>query len=495
MPEATRLEADIPGGEGRVALLRALGRALAESGEQLAALRTYLKLLDAETQPDRTQSIDAACMVTRSRWAAARIAKVFAAGTAQQPALDRLVAERLRDERLREFIAAFAAHPLAQEARLRLAGRVSGLEAEQLLRDVAETAPPAQVAEVDRAAGRPLAPGQAAGSRRLLLPAAGRPVGRRELPRRPQRAAGGAEACRGLPPDDPLRLAIDLPGWPRGKVKVTSSNQAPGVMQRWGVPVLVDERFDEPLVCEADPANRKLLVFGANGDLRWQLESPETQNFQFMHMQYGYAQVWRRGHLLVAWLGGKICAFDVISDPPKRLWQCDSTRPLPPQLAGNALMFMRPRGMPGGQAAGPTRCRSCSTASGVYFLYDGEVRALDGRQRQAAVETRRSAGRSNLLWATAGCCWLPRAGRRGDRPGGRRRPRAGPAARCRPPPGRLATLGRQLVVGCETGQSYEVSLVDPWLQNTPWRRQFPKGGPGPRRGKRRAGGHGCRRAT
>jgi outer membrane protein assembly factor BamB len=474
IPAATRLEAEIPSGEGRVALLRALGRALAESGEQLAALRTYLKLLDAETQPDQTQPIDASCMVARGRWTAARIAEVLAAGTAQRPALDRLVAERLGDERLREFIAAFAAHPLAQEARLRLAGRVSGLEAEQLLRDVAETAPPAQGAEVTarlaallRQAKRPEA---AACCYRLLAgPLAtetcrdGR-TGRQVT----------LEACRGLPPDDPLRLAIDLPCWPRGKVKVASSNQTPGIVQRWGVPVRVDERFDEPLVCEADPAGRKLLVFGANGDLRWQLESPETQDFQFMHMQYGYAQVWRRGHLLVAWLGTKICAFDVMSDPPKRLWQCAATRPLPPQLAVNALMFMRPRGMLGGQSSAGDPLPLVVAASGVYFLYDGEVRALDAASGKLLWKHDGLPAGSNLLGDGRIVLVVPReegeatvlAADDGRELG--HRPLPAPATR-------QATLGRQLVVGRETGQSYEVSLVDPWLQKTPWQRQFPKG--------------------
>jgi len=115
LPEATRLEAETPGGESRAGLLRALGRALAESGQRLEAMRTYLKVLDTETQPEQIEPRDAACLVARGRWTAARIAEVLAAaGSAEQPALDRLVADRLTDNRLREFIAAFAAHPLAQ---------------------------------------------------------------------------------------------------------------------------------------------------------------------------------------------------------------------------------------------------------------------------------------------------------------------------------------------------------------------------------------------
>ena len=207
-----------------------------------------------------------------------------------------------------------------------------------------------------------------------------------------------------------------------------------------------------------------------------------------MHSQYGYAQVWRRGHLLVAWLGSKICAFDVLSDPPKCLWQCDSTRPLPPLLAGNSLLFLRPHVAPGGRALLPADPLPLVVApSGVYFLYDGEVRALDAVSGKLLWKHDGLPAGSNLLGDGRMLAGRPARGRRGDRLW---RPTTAANWADRPVPApatRLATLGRQLVVGRETGQFFEVALVDPWLRSTPWQRQFPKANPSPLCRQRRAG--------
>jgi outer membrane protein assembly factor BamB len=240
---------------------------------------------------------------------------------------------------------------------------------------------------------------------------------------------------------------------------------------RSGVPVIADDRLDGPLVCEIDPAGN-LFVFDAAGAQRWKIELPaEVRTLGFPSAFC--AQVWRRGHLLVAWLGPNVCAIDVLSDPPKLLWQHSTTGPVPQAMA-HMGMFVRRQFMAPGLLSGADPLPLVVGPSEVYFLGERELIALDAASGKLLWKRDDIPADSFLFGDGQMLLVAPRqqgealvvAADDGRELGRRPVPAAA---------GRLATLGRQIVTSREAGESCELALLDPWLQNTQWRRQLPKG--------------------
>ena len=447
--QAEQLEPRIEPAAERARLLRELALAMQRAGHHRDAFALFLELIDVEPKPAELERFETPRAVRRDRWAAARLAESWAAANAaDRAAIERLIAvgpvfnpsisgDDLESRPTARFLTYFDFHPSAQAVRLRLAAQLveeqHWLEAEQLLRQVYYRGTRAeQNIAVDRLAALMRAAKQP--------PAAVWPAGR------------GRKSVNAKPahlPDGRLGLAVNCEAGPLG----------------------------HRVAVAFDAEERKLLGWDASGRQVWQVGLGGHFDEQFFSTDMaGQDVALTSGHLVLAWLGGRLYAVDGFGGRTTVRWD-RATIEIDPLLAemglvGPGIRRGRFGGNPG--AAGLTGTEAAPllvTSSAVCFLKDNKLLAVDPLSgdvlwlRDDLRPESHMWGDDDLLFVVA-----PDADeavvlsvRDGKELARRRVPDArdllGPVDRC--------------VAGwTATGDTMRLTLFDPWTQKTVVQRDF-----------------------
>lgn len=466
----------------RVRYLRHLAAAQQQAGQAETAFQTYLKLIDAAPEQEELEHATATRMVRRDRWIAARLAELREAASPEvRQRLDRAIAARMRDDKLAEFVRYFGPHPLAHEARLRLARQLAERkewgQAEWHLREVLESGDEAQkrlavarLAEMLRTAGR--AEAAARFYRQLSGPLAGAVCAEGKT---------GAQIAAALVADDPVRQALDPKSpWPEGEVKVEVANRGQGFNQRYPVTLWgAGGPLDVPMRLEIDGGGQQLLGTDDSGRKLWDVSPPQRPSrWGYNGTVFSYAQGRATGHTPVVWLGTRVCAVDTLGGEAKALW-VEPTVTADPPVPGMAV-FM-PWRMQQFRQARPSIASECLplvvTSHCVCFQQEHKLVALDpltGKLLWSRSDVDRNAdlfGDDELIFVTGSN--TTEAAVYSALDGSERGWRTVPELRRR-----LAVTGRRVVTWQTAGDGCRLEMVDAWTGEVAWTRPFdPKAQP------------------
>lgn len=348
-PEIERL-AEQPAEHAKLARLLAGG--LQQTGEIAAAFDAYLGMVDLKSDPQPYERVESGLSVRRDRWVRARLRQLHDAASADdrramRDRLGRLLKQSLDAQdsaTLKRFVGYFAYHPLADDARERLAEQAlaskNWLEAEHWLRQLEPSA--------DAARGR-----AAVASLAQLLCDAGRPA---DAVASYRQLAGewadevclagrrGRDIARDLATRPQLaRLVGRNGGWPAGKVEVQSENVPNGQALR-SVPIEFrgsPEPFFARATVEVDANMQQNALIGRDGTghEQWRLPLRDHNNNLGLNPAIDYVRA--DGHLLVLSLGYQLVGIDTLGAPnsgARVLWKQeigDSLNGLPRQFAMN----------------------------------------------------------------------------------------------------------------------------------------------------------------
>ncbi|MCO6458747.1 MAG: PQQ-binding-like beta-propeller repeat protein, partial [Pirellulaceae bacterium] len=315
----------------RERFLRRLALAYRDSGQWDAAFDACLKLADLPVDPELMLPVTANLTARRDRYLQGLLADLVERAPPEvRQRNERRIEERLRAESSEAvpptLLQALDFHPAADALRLRLARQWAEqpqrrLAAELLLRRVLQ---------------RGTATDQAAASAQLaeLLRAAGKPL---EAARFYQHLGGsladtvcldgqtGRQLLAALPADDPVRDWLDgRQPWPLAapekQVETIPPNKA---TQHWNsTPIWVtgDGSPWSPRVYAAyDAQTQKMLGYDAQGTRQWELAPPRPDIVQF-----GINTAQGAGHLLLVQLGTRLVAIDQLNPGEQPLWSADT---------------------------------------------------------------------------------------------------------------------------------------------------------------------------
>jgi outer membrane protein assembly factor BamB len=467
--EAVSLAAGTP---RHAAICRELAAGWSRAGQQHRAFNWYLQLVGQAENPEETERVEAPRLVRRDRWLAARLAEVRAAAREEErTAIDAAITTQLADDKLADFLRYFAAHPAAHAVRLRharqLRSRQQWLAAEQLLMEVKKDGSPAErceaLAEMVLLLREANLPEDAAYWYRQLrqeLGAKGVPPGLSE-----------ETLLKALPPDDPIRRQFVPPvAWGK-KIEVHVDERPANIPPRNPLYLVVAEDWlGGALSCECDVQSRRLLCADDWGRIRWALPIADDQHWGFINYQLPYSQLWTRGHLLIAWLGNRIYAFDVSGPQPQLRWQ-EEVFPLQRHPNFGIIGWPMRRRLIGGGLPGSEVLPVVVGNTGIYFLQQRNLLArepLTGKllwRRDDVPADATLFGDDELLFVTPpqeseAVVYDARDGRElGRRP-------------VPPAEERLWNLGRRIAVWKAAAEKCEMSLVDPWEGRLLWQRTF-----------------------
>jgi outer membrane protein assembly factor BamB/predicted negative regulator of RcsB-dependent stress response len=481
-PQAEQLDTLIEQSEGRQQYLRELAGGWQDAGRPKAAFDALLKLIDATDKPQELARYETARLIRRERWLAARIDEVRAAAApAEREEMDKRIAARLRDDKLREFLAYFGSHPAANDARLRLAQQAIEKQewaaAEQWLRAVTRSGSAAQQnTAIARLASLLRETKQTDDAARCYDILRGRLAQTACLD-----GKTGDQLFAALAENDPVRHALAVPAkWPKGKVRVEAPdkpNNNGNNSQR--VPLALyweEDPLGTPFTVEVDMNHRKIAASDGLGRKRWEVSMADKDGqWQFVHYPDASSQIWPLGHLQVAWIGNRVAAIDTLGEKAKVLWTQEPFK-MHPQFGWIGFpLRMRARMM--GQQMQPTALPASEplplvvTPQGVVFLQNRTLRAFDplgGQElwnRDDVTPDSNLFGDDELLLVTPpdsveAVVYSVMDGRE--------------IGRCSVPPlaERLWTAGRRVVAWKALHGRMRVSLVDPWAGQTLWQRDF-----------------------
>jgi outer membrane protein assembly factor BamB len=343
VPEIERL-VDTPA--ERVRFLRALATGRQSLGELVPAFKTYMQIVNLGRPGEELDEIDRTLNCRRDRWVEARLAALReTALPADLAVMDRAIDERLKrataegTDGLRDFLAYFANHPLADEAReLLLASLDSGapaidngslLERERLLRRLERSADPvrsraatALLAKMFLDAGREE---DAAGYyRRLAGPLADVKC---------LSGKTGRELVAELPPDAEIRQKLsDRDPWPTGLVRHEPLKGQPTPSFK-SMPIEIrgpKGPYYARSSIELDMQQQSLIGRDGLGRERWRISLVDRSGDFSGRLNHGtnaisHARV--DGHLMLVSLGTELVALDTIGTPgrqgPRVLWRHD----------------------------------------------------------------------------------------------------------------------------------------------------------------------------
>ncbi|HUY34739.1 MAG TPA: PQQ-binding-like beta-propeller repeat protein [Pirellulales bacterium] len=475
----------------RAAYLRLLATGLQQAGEIEAALAAYLRLVDLGSPGNVLERLDGGLSVRRDRWVRARLAGLREAAKPDELArLDSVLAARLDaadaaadPAALREFLAYFGGHPLADAARARLAAKLiesdALLEAERLLRESERSSDPGRA----RAAVARLAE---------LLARAGRDDDAACYYRR---LAGdwadkvcldgktGRQLIDDLPADGAVKRRLsDAWLWPTGQVnKQDQVGQSPNGNRY--VPIEVRGRT-RPLGSRAsveyDQNNPALVGRDGLGHERWRVslrDRNEIANGGFPMISHARED----GHLLLVSTGLQLLAIDTLGAPgqagPRVLWTQDlgeSPNTMAVAMPVQVRMNMRQMNVWGGMARASSAGATGPTVAGCVFFQRRRILSAVDPLTGETYWTRRDFpagcdlfGDEDLLLVVqpnATEAVVLRA-MDGYELGRRQVPRIDE---------RLAGVGRMLLVWglADAGGKASLRLFDPWTQTDVWQRPF-----------------------
>ena len=251
---------------------------------------------------------------------------------------------------LRRFIAHFDEHPLADSARLRLAGKFLEqdrlLEAEMLLARVQQSADPAQAAVAAAATADLLTRAEhfeeaAACYRRIA----------RVWPDVACRdGLTGSGLLSSIPGDSPVGQALaGRQDWPRGSVRTElSDEEALGLASQsrlYLLNILSAENLLLPGVrASLDPAEARIAVRDGIGREMIDLALSRRSGTSFYSSNYGLTRGRFHGHLLVLSMGFEVVGLDTLklsrNAAKREVWQQDLSQAVPGAL--QARKYVRP---------------------------------------------------------------------------------------------------------------------------------------------------------
>jgi outer membrane protein assembly factor BamB len=394
-PWATEVERLAEGPRERAAYLRALAQGLDQAGESLAAFDAYLKLTELPSSADMLEKVDPTLTVRQDRWLQARLPHLRAAADAEQQAdMDRRIAERYAKAQsakdpaaLRQFISYFDGHPLANDARLKLATQLATsdggnhLEIELLLRHVERSGKPAlereAVARLAQLLTDQQRPSQAALYWNRLAGELAEEIcldGKR-----------GAQLVEALPTDNAVgRWLRSAKAWPAGKVDVKpigpANQQRNWIFDLSGSP----DAQAAGLTVELAQQSGALAARDAAGQEIWSVGLNDARQNT---MVFGYMPAAQRarmlGNFVALVMGNEVLAIDGLrGDTGKVLWKQNLAETIPGVTSdparGNASILARQQFFVGGNMYGaPTAMLGPVSDCQIVFQRIRNLVALD----------------------------------------------------------------------------------------------------------------------
>jgi tetratricopeptide (TPR) repeat protein len=349
---AAQIEQLLDDATQRAVYLRLMAAGLQQSGEWLAALQQYEKLVDLDPANRKLEAISPAQSVRRDRWVQAQLAALRSEIKDEQAAakLDGAIQARLEAalkaddvDALRQFIDYFGNQAAAAMARRELVRRLADsdrtMEAELTLwsdqqsRDPAVAGPAvAQLAELLRKAGRD--EDAAACYQRL---------GRDFAAVVCLDGKTGQQLIEALP--DALRQPADAaPPWPIGQVEFSVPKLSGPRQQNYGRFAFPYEGSPAPFFTDTkvlfDQSRRAIVGYDGWGNERWQVSLSEiSQQNNFFFGARNMTQLSAHGDLLLVAMGLKLLAVDGSGRgdrrAPRLLWDRDLSTP---GLDGNVML-------------------------------------------------------------------------------------------------------------------------------------------------------------
>jgi outer membrane protein assembly factor BamB len=352
-----QLESLIETDSERAGYLRVLAAGQQREGKTTEALATYLKLADLKSGASELEAVGIGLEVRRDRWIGARLADLWSStpdkdrATIEEAVVARLNAAdgdnsaandgETRADRLRQFIATFDFHPLADVAREKLLPELgesdSALEREQLLSRLAKSP--------DRARA-----GGAIARLASLYEGAGRVREAASFYGRLESEFGnvvcldgktGQELVAALPADYAVRRAMAARNtWPVGVVKPETegrgSNRNQGYQQFWTVELRGEAGpFFDGCHVQYDQSTMQLVGRDRLGGEWFRVQ--RTELGQFNNYNYGYNTNYGvvDGHLLVVNTGFQVLAINTLrggSGAKRVLWSQNVIDPVQFQM-------------------------------------------------------------------------------------------------------------------------------------------------------------------
>ncbi|HEX7448902.1 MAG TPA: PQQ-binding-like beta-propeller repeat protein, partial [Pirellulales bacterium] len=347
--------ADQPAEHAKLARLLAGG--LQQTGEVAAAFDAYLRMVDLKSDPQPSERVESGLSVRRDRWVRARLSQLYdSASPSDRRSMQARIAQFLGQSReaseaglLKRFIGYFAYHPLADEARERLAEQSlaakNWLEAEHWLRQLEQSSEPAR----QRSAVARLA---------QLLCDAGRPadaLGFYEQLGGPWAdevcLAGrrGREIARDLAARPEIaRQVATAADWPKGRVAVRSYVQNSQALRSLPIEFHGPQQpFFARATIEVDANMQQNALLGRDGlgHEQWRLSLRDRNDHVGLNPAIDYVRA--DGHLVVLSLGYQLMGIDTLGTPSsgaRVLWKqeiSESLGGLPRQFAMNPRMNVR----------------------------------------------------------------------------------------------------------------------------------------------------------
>jgi outer membrane protein assembly factor BamB len=460
--------------ELRLALSKAHSLALRDAGRYVEAFAALLEAVDAPPQKPRLVRVEYRREVRDDRTLAARFDELWSlADGEQRQAIDKQVAELLKSHGPESLLAFLPRHPLADEARLQAArSESSGLAGQLRLFELLESpAAEHRATAVARLASwlRDHAPAQAApfydaleGPLADFVCLDGKTGGQlaAELPR--------THAVR--------QRADDL--WPRGSFTKSVDNKNPnnpGVTYTYPVRSCVaGGEYAAELSLEVDQSGKRMIGHDAFG--RKRLDVTLNQNVQnyIGGNAYSYARAYVVGDFVAAWIGSRVCAYDMRASPGKLLWSVETIESQ--NVTQNPAFFMvirrlqMPRqanGLPGGDPL-----PFAMSGNAVFFQKFSTLQAVDALTGET-LWTREAMSQDSDLLADGDRLFVKQSddedalvlstldGRELGR-------RALPSALHR-----VTIHGGSVLTWSGAGEQKTLSLVDAWNNRSLWEKSFP----------------------
>jgi len=329
---------------------RLLADGLLQTREYASAWQIYERLLERKEGRNRLDWISKSYGVRRDRWLQQQWGQLRQKAPAELVhQMDRRIQEQLEEVLqspdpiggLVPFLHLYGEHPIGEQARRELVSRlISGgrwLDAELLLREQARSedsakkrSATAQLADLLRRAGRPA---EAAAYYQQLAVQWPDVVC--------QEGKTGRQIVQALPPDDPVRRALEPISWPTGRVQVQKSplpaNTSAQSIPYHGRFLLSMENVSDPIWGDIrivfDQNRRMLLGYDRFGRELWKpfpLSFGNNPN-RFFGFNRAWWRVYLQGHLMVLSTGTHLLAYDLLGvsggESPRLLWSQDLQEP------------------------------------------------------------------------------------------------------------------------------------------------------------------------